>query len=113
MKEKVSHGLVLVALTAFLATSATEAWAKVIRVRIDSVVFEPVTVEAAAGDIIEWSNDDFLDHTATARGGQFDVTIPAGTTRQILLGKPGSYDYYCRFHPNMTGRINALRRRGA
>jgi plastocyanin len=97
----------VVPLVAFLAASGTYAGTKVMNVRITDLVFEPAAVTVTTGDDIEWVNDDFIDHTVTTRGHGFDVTIPAGGTRRLTLERTGTYEYYCRFHPGMTGKIIA------
>jgi len=38
------------------------------------------------------------------RGG-FDVMIEANKSASLVLTKAGIVEYYCRFHPNMKGRI--------
>jgi len=91
--------------TLFAVLSGTAAAAKVIRIAIDAAAFAPIDVTATVGDTIEWTNSDIVDHTATARNGDWDVEIPVGATRQLLLDHAGSLEYFCRFHPNMKGRI--------
>lgn len=78
--------------------------AETITVTIDKLVFTPATISAKVGDTIEWINKDILAHTATVKEG-WDVTIPAGKSASLTLGKIGSVEYYCRFHPNMKGRV--------
>ena len=39
---------------------------KVVTVVIDEFKFEPAAVTVHAGDTVEWKNDDFVPHTATA-----------------------------------------------
>jgi plastocyanin len=80
------------------------AHAETIRVTIDKLVFSPAEINAKIGDTIEWVNQDILAHTATVRG-DWDITIPAAATARVDLKKAGSVEYYCRYHPNMTGRI--------
>src|SRR6266404_8459302 len=46
-----------------------------------------------------------LAHTATARNGDFDVTMPPNKTMTLVLKKAGTVDYYCRFHPNMKATL--------
>ena len=76
--------------------------AATIQIMIDNLVFAPTEVSAKVGDTIEWINKDMLAHTATARNGDFDVTMPpkktvtsvlkkAGTVR-ILLPVPSEYE---------------------
>jgi plastocyanin len=48
---------------------------------------------------------DFVAHTATAQSMDWDVLIGAGKTARPEPRKAGAIDYFCRFHPTMTGRI--------
>jgi plastocyanin len=80
------------------------AQADVINVVIDNLVFSPEEIKAKVGDTITWNNKDIVAHTATVRGG-FDVMIEVNKSASLVLIKPGVVDYYCRFHPNMKGRI--------
>jgi plastocyanin len=84
---------------------AGSAHAEVIVVTMDNMAISPSDVSAKVGDTIRWINRDVFDHTATARNGDWDVTIPANTTVTTVLKKGGGIDYYCRFHPNMTAII--------
>jgi plastocyanin len=49
---------------------------------------------------------DFVAHTASARNKDWHVAIPAKGTGSVTLQHAGDLDYFCRFHPNMTGRIS-------
>ena len=80
--------------------------AETIRVTIDKLKFSPAQVSARVGDTIEWVSNDFVAHTATARNKDWDVGIPPNSTGRVTLLHAGDVDYYCRFHPNMTGRIS-------
>jgi plastocyanin len=87
------------------AMSIVPARAETIQVVIDKMVFAPVEVKAKVGDTIEWINKDILAHTATVKGG-WDVMIPTKKNASVVLKKAGDIEYYCRFHPNMKGRIS-------
>jgi plastocyanin len=63
-----------------------------------------VEIKAKVGDTIEWINKDFIAHTATVPD-DWDVTIAANASASLVLKKSGTVEYYCRFHPNMKGRI--------
>jgi plastocyanin len=77
-----------------------------IRVTIDKLKFEPAQVSAHVGDTIEWISSDFVAHTATARNlGMRCVHSGKGVGR-VTLQHTGDVDYFCCFHPNMTGRIS-------
>lgn len=68
-------------------------------------MFQPAEVKAKVGDTIVWDNKDVMAHTATATDKSWDVTIAPGKTGRIAVTTAGSFDYFCRFHPNMKGRI--------
>lgn len=86
------------------AMGSIPARAETIRVNIDKLVFAPASISAKVGDTIQWVNDDVLAHTATVKG-DWDVMIPPKRTVSFVLKKAGDVEYYCRFHPNMKGRI--------
>lgn len=80
------------------------AQAETIQVVIDKLAFAPATITAKVGDTIEWINKDPLAHTATVKGG-WEVMIPAKRTVTQHLDTKAAVDFYCRFHPNMKGRL--------
>ncbi|MER9586775.1 cupredoxin family copper-binding protein [Mesorhizobium sp. M0276] len=87
-----------------LAVGIISAQAETIRVTIDKLVFSPATVGAKVGDTIEWVNKDMFAHTATVKGG-WEVMIPPKKSGSLTLKAAGPVDYFCRFHPNMKGRL--------
>jgi plastocyanin len=89
---------------AFLAAAAP-ARAATVEVTIKQLVFSPAQISVKAGDTIEWVNKDFIAHTATAHDKSFDVQIPANGKGSLTVSKAGIFDYFCRFHPMMKGRI--------
>jgi plastocyanin len=84
---------------------AAPAAAATITVTIDKVAYAPATITAHVGDTIEWHNVDLVAHTATARDKSFDVMILPNKTQKITVKKAGEFDLYCKFHPNMTGKL--------
>ncbi len=93
-----------IGIAAALEIATRPALAETFQVTIDKLVFSPANVNATVGDTIEWFNKDILVHTATVKGG-WDVMIPAGKSTRLVLDKVESADYYCRFHPNMKGKV--------
>ena len=91
-------------ITLISGINAVPAHAETIQVTIDKLVYSPVEIKAKVDDTIEWINKDIVAHTATVRG-DWDVTIAANSSASLVLKKAGTVDYYCRFHPNMKGRI--------
>jgi plastocyanin len=81
------------------------AQAETIRVTIDKLEFAPAEVKAKVGDTIEWVNKDALVHTATATNNDWAVNIAPRQSGSVALKKPGAVDYFCKFHPNMKGRV--------
>jgi plastocyanin len=88
-----------------VAAAAMPASAETITVTIENLSFKPTEVKAKVGDTILWVNKDVLDHTATARDKSFDIIQTAKKSVSQTLTKAGSFDFYCRYHPNMTGRL--------
>jgi plastocyanin len=84
---------------------AVPAHAATIQISMENLVISPAEVSAKVGDTIEWINKDVFAHTATARTGDFDVTIQPKKTVTLVLKKAGTVDYYCRFHPNMKAML--------
>jgi plastocyanin len=80
--------------------------AETLRLGIGSMAFADVPASARVGDTVEWSNQDIVAHTATARDGSFDVVILPGKTGRTVLRKAGKATFYCRYHPGMVGEIN-------
>ena len=86
---------------ALLSGATVPAQAATIQIVMDNLVVSPAEATAKVGDTIEWINKDIFAHTATARNGDFDVTMPPKKTVTSVLKKAGLVEYYCRFHPNM------------
>ncbi|MBP1884197.1 cupredoxin domain-containing protein [Sinorhizobium mexicanum] len=97
-------GWAFLALSLGTAAIAVPAQAGTIEVTIDRLTYAPAEVEAKVGDEVEWINKDALVHTATMKGGT-EVLVPAKKSGRLLMSEPGSFDYICRYHPNMKGHI--------
>jgi len=88
-----------------LGVMAIPAQAATIQITMENLVIAPAEVSAKVGDTIEWINKDVFVHTATARNGDFEVTMPPKKTVTSVLKKAGSIEYYCRYHPNMKATL--------
>ncbi|WGS21620.1 MULTISPECIES: cupredoxin family copper-binding protein [unclassified Bradyrhizobium] len=84
-----------------LGAMAVPAHAATIQIVMENLVISPAEVSAKVGDTVEWVNKDVFAHTATARNGNFDVTLAPKQSATLVLKRPGTVDYYCRYHPNM------------
>ena len=85
---------------------SVSAHAATIQITMENLVISPAEATAKVGDTLELINKDVLAHTATARNGDFDVAMPPKKTVTYVLKKPGTVEYYCRFHPNMKAVLN-------
>ena len=85
--------------------ASVSAHAATIQITMENLVFAPAEASAKVGDTIEWINKDIFAHTATARNGDWDVTLPPKKTVTLVLKKAGAIDYYCRYHPNMKATL--------
>ena len=90
------------ALTLAMSVSADAA---TVQITMENLVISPAEASAKVGDSIEWINKDIFAHTATARNGDWDVTMPPNKTVTSVLRKAGTVEYYCRFHPNMKATL--------
>jgi plastocyanin len=84
---------------------SVSAHAATVQITMENLAIAPAAASAKVGDTIEWVNKDIFAHTATAKNGDWDVTIPPKTTATLVLKKAGAIDYYCRFHPNMKATL--------
>ena len=96
-----------ISLAAFVALGllSVPVQAETIQVIVDKLVFAPVDVNAKVGDTVEWINKDAFAHTATATNDDWNVTLAPKQNGQLVLKKQGTTDYFCKFHPNMKGRV--------
>lgn len=92
-------------LLAVLALSSPAIAGESIHVTIRELKFDPPKISAHVGDTIKWTNQDIVEHSATALNKEFDMVIPANGVGRVTLDRPGTIDYFCRFHPFMKGEI--------
>jgi plastocyanin len=76
-------------------------------VTISEFTFEPAQLTVPVGTTVTFTNRDPTPHTATSKtSGAFETgAIKQGESAQITLSEPGTYSYYCAFHPFMKGTI--------
>src|SRR3954470_12342865 len=84
---------------------SVSAHAATVQITMENLVVSPAEATAKVGDTLELINKDIFAHTATARNGDFDVTMPPKKTVTYVLKKAGTVEYYCRFHPNMKATL--------
>jgi plastocyanin len=68
--------------------------------------FAPSTVTISAGTAVKWVNKDGVKHTATADDVSWGTgTLEAGQNFSRYFKTPGTYTYFCSYHPEMKGTI--------
>lgn len=82
------------------------------RVAIENMEFTRIdladssTVTIYAGQTVAWTNEDSVNHTATADDNSWGTgTIKPGGSFVRRFDEPGTYTYFCSYHPEMTGTI--------
>ncbi|MFD1328638.1 cupredoxin domain-containing protein [Mycoplana ramosa] len=105
MDTTLNRGAIAGALMALFFVPVSPAAAAEHQITIAGMKFIPASVALKAGDVVVWKNDDMFRHTATARGGSFDVDLPPKAEKRVKITAAGAVDYYCRFHPAMKGKL--------
>jgi plastocyanin len=74
---------------------------------MSGVAFVPATVAAKVGDVIVWTNNDTVPHTATYTDDPACTTpnLDGGATGGLSFSAAGTYAFFCKVHPSMTGTI--------
>ena len=49
----------------------------------------------------------YRSYIVTAQDGSFDVVVPPGKTGKTMFRKAKKANFYCRYHPGMTGGIDS------
>jgi len=73
--------------------------------------YSPQTIRVVIGvnNTVTWLNNDDAPHTVVANDGSFNSgNINAGQSWTHTFDTPGTYSYYCSYHPWMKGTIIVL-----
>src|SRR5258707_3289232 len=98
-------GRIVAIVAALTLVMPASAGAATVQITMEILVISPAEASAKVGDTVEWINKDIFAHTATARNGDWDVTMPPNKTVTSVLLKAGTVEYYCRYHPNMKATL--------
>jgi plastocyanin len=76
-------------------------------VSIENFAYSPANLTVAKGTSVKFTNGDATNHTATATDASaLDTgTIAPGKSKTATFETPGTYQYFCSFHPFMKGTI--------
>ena len=88
------------------AESASARAPKKVQITIGAMAISAPPGPIRTGDTVEWLNKDIVDHTSTEKKTMlWNVSIAPGKSAKVVMKKAGTFDYYCRYHPNMVARI--------
>ncbi len=75
-------------------------------VRIDNFSFAPKSMTVEVGTTVTWTNRDDIPHNVVSTEKKFasDV-LDTDQAFSYKFAAPGSYSYFCKLHPMMTGQI--------
>ena len=77
------------------------------KIEIKDFAFNPQSITVKSGEKITWINRDEEPHTVVSVGKKFQRSSGLDTDQEfsIVVGAPGTYEYFCSVHPKMTGTI--------
>ena len=77
-----------------------------VNVQVVDFAFEPATLTVPVGTTVTWTNAGSRPHTVTADNGSFDSgRLDPGEQFSQSFDRPGTFTYFCGFHPDMQGSI--------
>jgi plastocyanin len=86
------------------STAAPAALADGPTVAVQDMTYTPETLTVQAGATVTWVwRDGAIAHDV--KGDGFRSKVMAEGTFSHRFDQPGTYDYVCTLHPNMTGTI--------
>ncbi|MBM3157664.1 MAG: hypothetical protein FJ004_10335 [Chloroflexi bacterium] len=75
-------------------------------VNMSGLTFIPQTLTVTVGTTVTWTNNDSSAHTVTSNSGAFESGNMARDAKfSYTFNQAGTFDYYCKLHPSMTGKI--------
>jgi plastocyanin len=75
-------------------------------VTIDNFSFTPANLSVPVGTTVTWTNQDDMVHTVTSSTRAFSSTgLETGQAFSYAFTTPGTYTYFCSFHPKMTATV--------
>jgi len=92
--------------TAAPAPVTTPTTPQAVSVAISNFTFSPGQITVKAGSKVTWTNSDSVAHTVTSNNGAFNSgTLNPGSSYSFTFNTPGTYNYHCAIHPNMTATV--------
>jgi len=78
----------------------------VVAVEIKDFNFVPAVITIEPGQSVVWINSDDEPHAVMAADKSFrSVSLDTGERYTRTFAAGGEFNYYCSFHPHMTGKV--------
>ncbi|HTF72219.1 MAG TPA: metallophosphoesterase [Edaphobacter sp.] len=75
-------------------------------VKIDNFSFGPRVLTVTAGSAVKWTNHDDIPHNVVSTENKFSSPVlDTDQAFSFTFREPGSYPYFCKIHPTMTGTV--------
>ncbi|MEO6317676.1 MAG: cupredoxin domain-containing protein [Acidimicrobiales bacterium] len=76
-------------------------------IEIVDFTFGPKEATVAVGDTLTWTNVDSAVHTVTGKENELLLSddLAQDATYEVTFEEAGTFEYMCKFHPNMLGTI--------
>lgn len=75
-------------------------------VKIDNFSFSPKSLTVKAGATVTWTNQDDIPHNVVSTEKKFSSPVlDTDQNFSFTFREPGSYPYFCKIHPMMTGTV--------
>ncbi|MGI0037361.1 MAG: cupredoxin domain-containing protein [Nitrososphaera sp.] len=85
------------------------------QVNMTGSTFAPETLKVRPGATVTWTNEDKMPHTITSGTSKADMNslfdseilspTAAGKQWEQTFDTKGTFDYFCKIHPAMAGRV--------
>jgi plastocyanin len=90
------------------AAPAQSVRPSLVKVAIDNFVYKPEELVVPAGTTVIWVNADDVPHTVTSTASPplfNSKTLDTDGKFSFEFKAPGTYGYFCKVHPYMTGKV--------
>jgi plastocyanin len=77
------------------------------QVRMVGIAYQPSEITAKVGETVTFVNEDTVKHDVDATSGSdFESELVGkGGTIELTPDQPGTIEFVCSIHPNMTGTL--------
>ena len=76
------------------------------QITIKSFKYGPKDITVTAGTTVTWVNKDNEPHTVVDKSGKFrSSALDTDDSYTHTFNDPGTYQFFCTLHPQMTGTV--------